>query len=106
MEIPEREIIRPKSGVRTDRPKYGARTENRPKSGVRTENRPKSGVMTENKQNRVKSANGAGLQNGRVKSTATKEGKSKVYTFSFLAFSQKSLVLLLDFITKFQDSII
>ena len=96
MEIPEREIIRPKSGVRTDRPKYGARTENRPKSGV----------MTENKQNRVKSANGAGLQNGRVKSTAAKEGNSKVYTFYFLSFSQKSLVLLLDFITKFQDSII
>ena len=96
MEIPEREIIRPKSRVRTDRPKYGARTENRPKSGVRTEN----------KQNRVKSANGAGLQNGRVKSTAAKEGNSKVYTFYFLSFSQKSLVLLLDFITKFQDSII
>ena len=104
MEIPEREIIRLKSGVRTDRPKSGVRSEIRPKSGVRTESRPKSGVMTQNKENRVKSANELGLQNGRVKSAAVKEGKSKVYIL-FFVFPQKSLVLLLDLIT-FQDSTI
>ena len=60
--------------------------------------------MTQNKENRVKSANELGLQNGRVKSAAVKEGKSKVYIL-FFVFPQKSLVLLLDFIT-FQDSTI